>query len=80
MNEYRKKKIKVSTERKNELMNEIDCHIQKKIMTKYNIMKIRSKISYSAYIKKTTIQELILKQIIKTYTHFHGVPRDQMDP
>ena len=47
-------------------------------MIKYNILKIRAKISYSAYVKQITIQELIFKQIVKSYTHFYGEPNDLM--
>ena len=47
-------------------------------MLKYTIMKIRSKISFSAFIKRMTIQELFLNQILKSFSHFYNDPKDVM--
>lgn len=46
-------------------MNEMK--IFKKIFLKYKVMVIRAKISYMAFKKGKTINELILSQIIKSY-------------
>jgi len=44
--------------------------ILRNVSFKYKLMAIRSKISYSAFIKKMTVTELIISQILKTYEHF----------
>ena len=39
----------------------------KKTLAKYSIMRIRHKISFMAFLKKMTVEEMILEQIIKTH-------------
>ena len=60
------------------MMKDIELILLQKTMVKYTIMKIRSKISFSAFIKRITIQELILNQILKSYSHFYDEPDDLM--
>ena len=41
-----------------------------KTLTKYNILRIRQKISYIAFSKNMTVSELILYQVLKTHNKF----------
>ena len=41
--------------------------MRRKTIIKYNLMKVRSKISFQAFRNKETVVELILKQISKSY-------------
>ena len=41
--------------------------INNKVMFKYNLIKIRNKISFMAFKKNKAIGELIIEQILKTY-------------
>jgi len=56
-------------ERKEEIREEIKTYIYKKTVKKYRVLSVRSKISYHAFIKKMTIVEFLLNQILKTYYH-----------
>ena len=44
----------------------------KKTALKYSILRIRQKISFMAFMKKMTIQELILQTIVKSHEKFEA--------
>ena len=56
-------------------IDEIRKQVHHQIMTRtlltYKIMKVRAKISYAAFVNKMTTSELILSQILETYTHYN---------
>ena len=42
-------------------------YVYEKIHTKYKVLQVRAKISFMAFEKQITIQQLFLKAILKTY-------------
>lgn len=54
----------------------------RKVYLKYIIMKVRSKISYSAFVKRLTVPELIVRTIYNTYLKFlesGGIPQPSQE-
>ena len=49
--------------------------INNKVMFKYNLIKIRNKISFMAFKKNKAIGELIIEQILKTIFAQNGPSR-----
>ena len=45
--------------------------VYNKVLMKFKIMRIRSKISYIAFKKRMTISELIVTQILKSFKELH---------
>jgi len=59
-------------------MKKIDHKVMQRTMLRYQIMRIRSKISYYAFQARESIVEKILKQIVKTYSFFYGEPESAL--
>ena len=55
-----------------ELNQEVEHKLYKKVYFKYQFIKIRAKISYMAFKQRLTIQELILNAIMKTVNELHA--------
>jgi len=46
---------------------EVELKILNRCLHRYRILIIRNKISYSAYMRRETVEEMVLQQILKTY-------------
>ena len=55
--------------RKKQIKNQVDHEVMRKVYLKYLIMRIRSKISFMAFMKRQTILELFIKAILRSYNH-----------
>lgn len=67
----KEKAIKQFTPKQEHIFTYQNMHVLlNKVYFRYQIMKIRQKISYHAYLKNMTINELFLAQIIKTFNVF----------
>lgn len=52
---------------KSRIMQVNEAFIYRKVKTKYTIIRIRNKLSYSAFMKGMTIPQLFLDSILRTY-------------
>lgn len=69
---------KATKEQTEEIMRTIDHKVMQRTMLRYQIMRIRSKVSYHAFQARESIVEKILKQIVKTYSYFYGEPESSL--
>ena len=60
--------------------------ILRKIQFRYLVLKVRSKLSFMAFMKKQTVSELLINQILKSYRAFikvglitRGIAQEMMD-
>lgn len=68
------------------LREEHKMQILRKIQFRYLVLKVRSKLSFMAFMKKQTVSELLINQILKSYRAFikvglitRGIAQEMMD-
>lgn len=71
VNSYKRehKRTEISKSREQQYIQINESSILKKVCLKYTILRVRHKISYCAFLKKKTIPELLIEQILSTYQH-----------
>lgn len=57
----------ISESKKQEIRERSEYTVYRRVYLKYQILKIRHKISYSAFQKKMTIPEMLVTQILDSY-------------
>ena len=60
-------KGKVQEHQRQQMWKEIEQTVNNSTLTRYKIMKFRSKLSFSAFLRCITIEEMFLIAILKTY-------------
>ena len=66
--------LEIGNKDKSKIMKLIDEQVMRKAVLKYKIMRIRIKISYSAFYENKTIVELIVTSILNSYMMMNDLP------
>ena len=60
-------KGKIQEKQRQQMRTEIEYKVNKSTLTRYKVMRFRSKLSFSAFVRCITIEEMFLIAILKTY-------------
>lgn len=60
-------KGKIQERQRQQMWKEIEYKVNQSTLTRYKVMRFRSKLSFSAFVRCITIEEMFLIAILKTY-------------